>query len=101
VFNLGAKDVCIINLSDKSIGTPIETNLYPKIAAIDAEHLAAPKVVGDYLYGFLGKHDENGYYICYWLKFNTKPFALEEMKRIAIPGGYTNGAYQFFAGRFL
>jgi hypothetical protein len=100
VFNVLTKDLCTIDLSNNSIGNVVKTSQYSEIAAIDAWHLIFPRVIGDYLYGFLGTHNEEGHYVCYWLKFNAQTFDLESIKRLDIPGGYTNGGYQLYVGRF-
>jgi hypothetical protein len=101
VFSVVGKDLCIIDLSTNTIGNVVKTSQYPEIAAKNADHLIFPRVTGDYLYAFLGTRVGEGQYLPYRLKFNTSNFALEDIKRLDIPGGYTNGGYTFFAGRFL
>jgi hypothetical protein len=101
VCNLIAKDLCTIDLNTNTIGNVVKTSQYPQIAAITSEHIIFPKVIGDYLYAFLGTRVGEGEYLPYWLKFNANTFALEDIKRLDIPMGYNNGGYTFFAGRFL
>lgn len=102
VFSLGAIDLFVINLNSKVVGSPVKINRYPEIAAIvDAWHLIFPRVIGEHLYGFIGKHEGDGsYYVCHWIKLNINTFALEEIKKISFPKGDTSGAYQSYVGRF-
>jgi hypothetical protein len=102
VVNLIEKDLCVINLNSKTVGNPIKISRYPEIAAIkNVEHLIFPRVIGDYLYGFIGGREGEGhYYVCHCIKLNVNTFTLEDIKRIDFPGGFTNGAYQFYVGRF-
>jgi hypothetical protein len=100
VVNLLSKNLCLINLNSKIVGNVVEVSHYPQVAAVNAVHLIAPMVIGDHLYAFLGSYDEDGNYICHWLKLNAKTLTLEDIRKNTLPNGYSNGGYQLFAGRF-
>jgi hypothetical protein len=100
VVNLLQKNLCLINLNSHAIGNVVEVSRYPQVATVDAIHLLAPRVVGEYLYAFLGNWNEEGNYTCYRLKLNANTFAFEDVKKITLPEGNTTGAYQSFVGRF-
>jgi hypothetical protein len=100
VFNVVSKDACAVNVNNRHAKF-VKISQYPEVVSLNVNHIFSPKEINGFVYGFLGKHNEEGNYICYWMKLNSTSLALEDIKPLAIPEGYTNGAYQLHIGRFF